>query len=98
MQKFVYPRDYLSIRGNIKQSWDVHKKVMKREWLPYVNYDAFYSRIKARHWDLYKAIHTPLDMRKLWWIERAIVWLRTQWFRFIYLFKRDDRRRKTNSR
>jgi hypothetical protein len=75
----------------MKQCWEVHKKVMKRKRLPYVDYNTFYSRIRKLRWDLYKAIHTPLDMRKLGWIERVMVWLRTQSFRFIYLFKRNDR-------
>lgn len=95
MQKFVYPRDYLQIRGNTKECWEVHKKLMKRRGLPYVDYNSFYSRLNRSHWDLYRAIHTPLDKTKLEWHERAKVRVRTQWFRFIYLFKGDDRRRRS---
>lgn len=91
MHKFVYPRDYLNIRGNVKQCWEVHKKLMKRRGLPYVDYNAFYSRLNRSHWDLYKAIHCPLDKSKLEWHELLKVWCRTQRFRFIYLFKRNDR-------
>ena len=94
MQKFVYPRDYLDQRGNIKHCWEVHVKKMKECWLPYVDYNAFYYRLKRWHWDLYRCIHTPLDYRRLERHEKASVWLRTQRFRFIYLFKKDEWRVK----
>ena len=87
MQKFVYPQDYLNQKGNIKHCWEVHVKKMKEHWLPYVDYNAFYVRLKKYWWDLYRAIHTPLNYKKLEWYEKARVWIRTQWFRFIYLFK-----------
>lgn len=93
MQVFVYPRDYLSERGNIKHSWEVHVKKMKEAWLPYVDYFGFYNRIRRYNRDLYRAIRTPLDYTNLDWKEKTKVWLRTQWFRFIYLFKTDDMRR-----
>ena len=87
MERFVYPRDYLKIRGNTKQCWEVHKTLMKKKGLPYVDYHAFYARIKRYDWDLYRAIHTPLDKSKLEWHELLKVWVRTVRFRFIYLFK-----------
>ena len=100
MQVFVYPRDYLANKGNIKHCWGVHKRVMNKKWLPYVDYNAFYSRLKRSNWDLYRAIHTPLDYSKLEWHEITKVWLRTQWLRFIYLFKKDEecRGRKRSKR
>lgn len=93
MQVFVYPQDYLDQRGNIHHCWEVHVNKMKKRWLPYVDYNGFYSRIKRQHWDLYKAIHTPLDYSRLERHEKTKLWLRTQWFRFIYLFKPNDMRR-----
>lgn len=87
MQKFVYPRDYLKVKGSIKHCWGVHVKKMKEIWEPYVDYNAFYSRLKRCNWDLYKSIHTPLDYKRLEWHEYLRVWCRTQRFRFIYLFK-----------
>lgn len=87
IKKFVYPRDYLKHKGNIKYCWGVHKDLMKKVWRPYVDYNAFYFRLKRRNWDLYTAIHTPLDYKKLKWHEALKIWVRTQRFRFIYLFK-----------
>ena len=66
---------------------------MKEIWKPYVDYNAFYSRIKRCGWSLYKATHTPLDYKKLEWHEKLRIWLRTQWFRFIYLLKCNEMRR-----
>ena len=87
MQKFIYPRDYLKMKGNIKHCWGVHKELMKKRWEPYVDYNSFYARLKRCNWDLYRAIHTPLDYKKLERHEIIRVWIRTQRFRFIYLFK-----------
>ena len=87
MQKFIYPRDYLKVKGSIKHCWGVHVKKMKEIWEPYVDYFGFYNRIKRYGWDLYKSIHTPLDYSNLGMKEKVKIWLRTQWFRFIYLFK-----------
>lgn len=90
MHTFIYPQDYLSKKGSIQHCWEIHVKRMKEIWKPYVDYFSFYNRIKRRDWDLYRAIHTPLDYSKLEWHEITKVWLRTQWLRFIYLFKKDE--------
>ena len=87
MHTFRYPQDYLSKRGTIKACWRVHKDKMKERWLPYVDYNAFYSRLRRQWRDLYRAIHTPLDYRKLEWYEKFRVKARTTYYRFIYLFK-----------
>lgn len=98
MQKFVYPLDYLDHRGNIKHCWEVHKARMIEAWLPYVNYNAFYQRVKKKHRDLYRCIHTPLDYRKLERHEKTRVWTRTQRLKFKSLFKRHDWGRKGSKR
>ena len=97
MEKFVYPDSYLKMRGNIKYCWEIHVKKMKSLWLPYVDYSAFYARLKRCNRDLYRSINTPLNYKKLEWYEKAFVWLRTEWFRFIYLFKKDEWGRERNN-
>ena len=93
MQKFVYPRDYLNKRGTIQHCWEVHVNKMKEHWLPYVDYFSFYNRLKRYHWDLYRAIHTPLDYTYMWWKDKLKIKARTLRFRFIYLFKKNEVRR-----
>ena len=93
MQTFHYPHDYLNQRGNIHHCWEVHRDKMISLWLPYVDYNAFYSRLRRQHWDLYKAIHTPLDYTRLEWHEKAKVWIRTKRLQFKSLFKPNEVRR-----
>ena len=64
---------------------------MKEIWKPYVDYNSFYTRVKRQEWYLYKAIHTPLSYTRLSLKQKVCIWIRTQWFRFIYLFKGHDR-------
>ena len=68
---------------------------MTERGLPYVDYPAFYVRVKKSGWDLYKAIHTPLNYSKLEWHEKARVWIRTKRLQFKLLFKKHDRRRRS---
>ena len=92
MQKFVYPEDYLKIKGNKKYCWEIHKEKMKRMWKPYVPYNAFCTRLGRWWWDLNTAINTPHYLNKLNRFQKLYIKLRTLYFRFIYLFKNDNNR------
>ena len=78
---------YLDKKWSIKECWKVHKELMIKLWLPYVEYNAFYSRLKQYWWDLYRAVHTPLDYSKLERHEKTRVWIRTQRLKLRLNFK-----------
>lgn len=82
METYHYSQDYLKIRGNIRHSWKVHKKIMSELDLPYVDYRAFNQRVTKLNWNLYRAIHTPSKVK----MRRTKKWSKLKKF-FRSLFK-----------
>lgn len=92
---WTYSEDYLKKHGNLKYCWELHRKKMTKLWLPYVDYNAFYCRIYKRGRNLYTAMHTPANLKKVWLWRKLWLTIRTKWlyikYKFTSLFKKDEK-------